>query len=200
LTKTINGQFPTSISPDGTRLIIRETTTATGNDVSMLTMSGSSAAPSTQPLVNTTFGEFNGDVSPDGRWLAYESDESGRREIYVRPFPSMNAGRWQVSTGGGTRPLWRRGGRELFFLDAANHLTATPIASSSAFSSGSPAQLLNTAYFADSGVSGRSYDASPDGKRFLMIKEAREADRQSTPASMVVVLNWTEELKRLVPK
>ena len=69
-----------------------------------------------EPLVQTPFFERNGEVSPDGRWLAYESNESGQFEVFVRPFPDVNKGRWQVSTGGGTQPLWARNGQELFYL------------------------------------------------------------------------------------
>ena len=70
----------------------------------------------TEPLVHTEFHELNAEISPDGRWLAYESDESGQREVFVRPFPNVDAGRWLVSNGGGTRPLWAKNGQELFYL------------------------------------------------------------------------------------
>ncbi len=69
-----------------------------------------------QPLVQTSFLERNGEISPDGRWLAYESNDSGQSQVYVRPFPDVNGGHWQISTGGGTRPLWARNGQELFYL------------------------------------------------------------------------------------
>ena len=75
-----------------------------------------SGARRAAPLIQTPFVERNGEVSPDGRWLAYQANDSGQFEIYVRPFPDVTAGRWQVSTGGGTRPLWHRNGQELFYL------------------------------------------------------------------------------------
>ena len=205
LTNLPNPQFPDSISPDGKRLVLRETTPTTGNDLTTLVLDTPSGAATakrqTQPLVHTAFNDWNGEISPDGRWLAYESNESGQPQIYVRPFPNVDTGKWQISTASGTKPLWARSGRELFFLDASDRLTVVPVQTSPAFSAGNPAKLFDTAYFAGGGLSGRTYDVSPDGKRFLMIKDARDADPRSTtaPASIVVVLNWLEELKARLP-
>jgi len=197
VTKPKDPQFPTSLSADGTRLILRDVDPATRFDVGMLTLSGNGQV---EPLVHTPFSENNGEVSPDGHWLAYQSDESGRDEIHVRPFPNVDAGHWQISNSGGTRPLWARSGRELFFLDAANLLHVVTTSMSASFSAGNPVKLLSTAYFVAQGISGRSYDVSPDGRRFLMIKEPR-VQPQSTAATptIVLVLNWTEELKQRVP-
>ena len=135
-------------------------------------------------------------MSPDGRWLAYQSNESGRDEIYVRPFPNIDSGRWQVSTGGGTRPAWGPNGRELFYLAADGKLMAVPVQSGATYSAGTPQVVVNTAYL--NPQLGRTYDVSPDGKRFLMIKDA--STQPASPRQLVVVLNWFEELKRLVPK
>ena len=135
--------------------------------------------------------------SPDGRYLAYQSDESGRLEIYVRPFPRVNNGRWQVSTAGGSRPVWAVSGRELFYLDATNALTAVPVSTSeSTISIGRPAKLFDTAY-AEPNPS-RHYDVSADGQRFLMLKPPAAADPTATPVSIVVVEHWFEELKQRV--
>lgn len=101
LSSSTSGQFPISISPDGARLIFRENPSSTGFDVMMLTL----AQRQTEPLIRTTFQENNGQVSPDGRWLAYESNESGRYEIYVRPFPNVNSGRWPISAAGGCEEI-----------------------------------------------------------------------------------------------
>jgi serine/threonine-protein kinase len=150
--------------------------------------------PSAQSLFDGTWAEF----SPDGRYLAYTWSESGRSEVYVRPFPQVDRGRWQISTAGGTRPAWARNGRELFYLDASNTLTAVPVQTSgSTFSAGKPAKVFDAKYAQP--YPARYYDVSPDGQRFLMIKDSAASDPNATPASMVVVLNWTEELKRLVP-
>lgn len=133
----------------------------------------------------------NSEISPDGRWLAYQSDESGQREIHVRPFPNVNGGHWQITNGGGSKPLWARSGRELFYLDADNLLTSVAVTTGSAFSFGHPTKLLNTQYSSASQF--RTYDVSPDGQKFVMIKDV------NAPASMTVVFGWFEELKRLVP-
>ena len=141
-------------------------------------------------------------LSPDGRWLAYQASDTGQFgqfEIYVQPFPDLNAGRWQVSNSGGTRPLWSRDGRELFFLDGRNALTAVAVPpSASAFNPGKPRRVLETGVLRRPG-SGRTYDVAVDGLRFLMIKKSRSGGRGKQIPAMVVVLNWLEELKRIAP-
>lgn len=114
-------------------------------------------------------------------------------QISVRPFPNVDAGHWTISTSGGTRPLWARSGRELFYLDGAGAMTRVPIQTTPTFSAGTPLKLFDTRYF-NSGL-GRTYDVSPDGQRFLMIKAA---GTEQAP-SIVVVLNWLEELKAKLP-
>ena len=150
-----------------------------------------------EPLVRTTFIEGLAAMSPNGRYLAYQSNESGRVEIFVRPFPQVDDGRWQISTGGGTRPLWSRDGRELFYLDLTNRLMAVPMQTSgTTFAAGTPVRVLETAYLTPLASYDRPYDVAPDGQRFLMIKENSPS---ATAGRMVVVVNWSEELKRLVP-
>jgi serine/threonine-protein kinase len=148
------------------------------------------------PLIQTPFNEQNAEVSPDGRWVAYQSDESGQYEVYVRPFPDVDQGRWQVSTGGGTRPAWARSGRELFYLVGSGRIMAVAIQPGQAFAAGSPQVLFEGAYVAAN--TGRTFDVSPDGKRFLMIKD-RGTSQTSAASEIVFIQNWTEELKRLVP-
>ena len=115
----------------------------------------------------------------------------------MRPFPQVDRGRWQISRAGGTRPAWARNGRELFYLDASNTLTAVPVQTSgSTFSAGKPAKVFDAKYAEPNPP--RYYDVSPDGQRFLMIKNSADGDPNATPASMVVVLNWLEELKQRV--
>ena len=126
------------------------------------------------------------------------SDQSGRNEIYVRPFPEVNGGRWQVSTGGGTQPLWARNGRELFYLTQAGRLMAVSIQQGRTFTFGNPQLVFDGQYVAPP-EAGRSYDVSPDGQRFLMIKDARPTGEAPSPPQLIVVLDWFEELKRLVP-
>jgi len=193
--------YPYSVSPDGKSVVFQETFPKTGVDLSLLTFD---PKPHTEPLIQTTFIETNAEISLDGHWLAYQSNESGQEEIYVRPFPKVDEGRWQISTGGGTRPLWARSGRELFYLDAGGLLTTVAVQTTPTFSATTPTRVLSTRYFGGFGgggqnVAGRTYDVSPDGQRFLMIKDVAAADQNATPAGIVVVLNWFEELKRLVP-
>jgi serine/threonine-protein kinase len=153
-----------------------------------------------EPLLQTPFDELEGTISPDGRWIAYESDSSGRNEIYVRPFPEVAGGQWQVSTGGGRRPLWARDGQELFYLTQGgptSTLMRVPVeARSTVWSAGTPVALFQGRYF--TGTQGRTYDVSPDGRRFLMVKEAG-ADQGDARPQIIVVLNWLEELKQRVP-
>ncbi len=214
LTESPYGQFPYGFSPDGTRLLLREDGPGTGQDLAMLDSERPSAGSGrgepveprrVTPLIRTAFNERNGEISPDGRWLAYESNESGQDEIYVRPFPAVDAGRWQLSTGGGRQPLWARNVRELFYRTSDGALVAVPIASAEeargpGFSAGTPSLLVKGQYYNSSGAFlGRTYDVSLDGQRFLMIKEGGVADQTATPTQIVVVQNWVEELKRLVP-
>ena len=209
-----NQQFPGSFSPDGTRLVFREETAATGADLMVLALDAARRPPppaqgvagsagnstsNARPLVQTTFNELNGEISPDGRWLAYQSDESGRDEIYVRPFPDADRGRWQISTGGGNRPLWARSGRELFYLAPGVAMMSVSVEGGSTFRAGNPARLFEGRYSMPVTTSGRTYDVSPDGQRFLMIKVGDGPDQTAAPPSIVVVQNWFEELKRLVP-
>ena len=192
LTTSSNPQFPTGIAPDGTAVIFDEETPTMGRDLLRLALDGSRRVT---PLLQTKFDERNGMVSPDGRWLAYASDSSGRPEIYVRPFPNAG-GQWQASTGGGRTPLWARNGKELFYVAPDGALMRVPgEASGATWNAGTPTKLLEGRYFTPGGA-GRPYDVSPDGQRFLMIKAA---GADATAASIIVVQHWQEELKRLVP-
>ena len=196
LTKSPNIQHATSVSPDGTRLVFTETAPTTGPDVMQLRLDGTHAVT---PLVQTPFSERNGEVSPDGRWLAYEANDSGRFNIYVRPFPDVSSGYWQVSTDGGTRPLWARNSQELFYLSVTGALMRVGVAHGPTWAATAPTKLFEGRYGAAANQTGRTYDIAPDGKRFLMIKAGGSADQTAVPTSLVVVQNWREELKRLVP-
>ena len=210
LTTTADRQYPTSISPDGMRIVgFGNPSVATSSPtpaifrVQLFPLPGHAGAwgagqsrgpvpsvghASPQALFDGTFSEF----SPDGRYIAYQSPESGRVEIYVRPFPQVDSGRWPISTTGGTRPAWAHNGRELFYIDESNTLTAVPVRTSgTSFSAGAPLRVLDAKY--SSVFPGRPYDVSADGQRFLMLKD------KATSAGLVVVLNWTEELKRHLP-
>jgi serine/threonine-protein kinase len=214
LTESPNQQHASAFSPDGTRLVFREETTTTGEDLMVLALeggrraqppspgvggSGRSSRSDVRPLVQTTFEELNGEISPDGRSVAYESNASGQDEVYVRPFPDANSGRWQISTGGGTRPLWARSGKELFYLGPGGAVMRVAVEGGSTFRAGNPMRLFEGPYFVSTGIRGRTYDVSPDGQRFLMIKGGGASEETAVPTSIIVVQHWTEELKRLVP-
>jgi Tol biopolymer transport system component len=195
LTTSPQVQQVTAVTPDGTSLIFQEIAPATGRDIMQLRLD---ADRRVEPLLRTRFDERNGTISPDGRWLAYESDSSGRLEVYVRPFPGVDANQWQVSTMGGTKPLWAPGGGELFYVASDGTLMAVPVdADGDGWNSGTPAAILPPQWTGEAVVTGRTYDVSPDGRRFLVL---RPADPESEAASPVVVAvqNWFEELSRLV--
>lgn len=150
-------------------------------------------------LFRTPVTEDNAELSPDGRWLAYQSPVSGLPQVYVRPFPNVNDGLWQVSTGGGVKPAWARNGRELFYVAPGSAFMSVPITPSpSTFIAGHPVQLFDTRYFFS--VPNRTYDVAPDGQRIIVIKEHTPKNESGmTSANLVVVVHWTEELKQRVP-
>ena len=190
-------QDATAVSPDGRRLIFTEIAPKTGEDVMQLELDGTHRVT---PLVQSPFIERNGIVSPDGRWLAYEANDSGRFEIYVRPFPEVNSGHWQVSTGGGTRPLWARSGQELVYVSPTGALMRVGVERGPSWAATTPTLLIKEGYFTiPGGNPGRTYDISPDGQRFLMIKEGGGSDQTAAPPQIIVVQHFDEELKRLVP-
>ena len=196
LTTSSNHQWTTGIAPDGSAVVFTQEAPTMGRDLLRLALDGSRRVT---PLLQTKFEERNGVVSPDGRWLAYVSNSSGRFETYVRPFPNADR-QWQVSTGGGRTPIWARNGKELFYLGLDGALLRVGVeASGATFNAGTPTKLLDGRYFTTGpGAAGQSYDVSPDGQRFLMIK-APDADATAALPSLIVVRHWTEELKRLVP-
>lgn len=145
-------------------------------------------------LVGGKGNQTNGEVAPDGRWIAYESDESGLGEVYVRPFPDVNSARWQISYNGGYQPMWSADSRELFFTDPESRLVGVQISPGAAFAASTPKRINDVQVFA--AVVPRTFDISPDGKRFLVIQPITE-NAEST--GLTVVTNWTHELKRLAP-
>jgi serine/threonine-protein kinase len=195
LTMSANAQFCTGTTPDGAAAIFVERMPTRGQDLKQLSLNGSRRIA---PLLETRFNQANGVVSRDGHWIAYESDSSGQTEIYVRPFPDTSAGQWQVSTGGGTRPLWAPNGGELFYVGSApsNALMRVPVdPHGMTWRAGTPTRLLEGRYFASNPQ--RSYDISADGQRFVMIKPSGP-DEAAQP-SLVFVQHWDQELKQLVP-
>jgi len=195
LTSGSNLQNATAITPDGTRLLFTETAPQTGEDVMQVTMTGTHTVT---PLVHTPAAERNGIVSPDGRWLAYEANDSGAVEIYVRPYPDVASGRWQVSTGGGERPLWSHDGRELFYVSPTSALMRVGVGRAASWAATTPTMLLKEgSVMTPENNVGRTYDISPDDQRFLMVKAVNAAN--APPPQLIVVQHFDEMLKRLVP-
>jgi serine/threonine-protein kinase len=193
LTTTANPQYPSSITPDGT-LVIGFENESKGERVLLFALARSDSQPRPD---DTLFDGAWPEFSPDGRYVAYQSRESGRNEVYVRPFPQVDSGRWQISMAGGTRPVWARSGRELFYIDASRALTAVQVQTSgSTFSAATPSKLFDAGKYSMP-FPPRHYDVSADGERFLMVKDAA-GDSNEPPASMVVVEHWFEELEQLV--
>jgi serine/threonine-protein kinase len=184
-------QFPNSWSPDGHVLAFSEVDRTTGWHIWMLSPEGERKP---RLFSQTPANEGGAMFSPDGRWLAYESDESGRHEIYVRPVPGPG-GKVQISTDGGTEPVWARNGRELFYRNG-DKMMAVAIETKATFAAAKPKLLFEGHYEAGLYAFQPNYDISPDGQRFLMIKAS---EQESAGRQINVVLNWFEELKGRVP-
>jgi eukaryotic-like serine/threonine-protein kinase len=136
------------------------------------------------PLQKDRGNQVNGQISPDGKWMAYASDESGTYEIYVTTFPA-GAGKWQVSRGGGTEPRWRGDGKEIFYLAPAGMMTAVPVSTVGAFSTGTPSSLFQ--FHGRAAISSTdlfSYDVTKDGKRFLVNRYVKP--EKITPLTIVL--------------
>ena len=202
LTTNLLNQFPTSITPDGNTIVVFGSAGNTTNAMDLFTVSTKGLDRKAEPLVAAAGFDFCGEVSPDGKWLAYHSNETGESQVYVRPFPNVNDGRSQISNAGGTRAVWSRNGRELFYLDRDGMLTAVSVTPGAPFTAGAPRKILSTSYHRGASALGldlRAYDVSADGQRFLMIKEPDALPAGPPTITMLVVLNWFEELKQRLP-
>jgi serine/threonine-protein kinase len=145
------------------------------------------------PLLDSPFMEMLAELSPDGRWIAYTSDESGRLEVYVRSYPDLGS-KWQVSTDGGIEPAWSRDGTELFYRDEAGlRMMVVDVVLEPEFRPGRP-RVLFEGLFVESPWYGRNYDVAPDGQSFLMLQQDLGGIEQ---AELRLVLNWVEELRRV---
>ncbi|UCF38227.1 MAG: PD40 domain-containing protein, partial [Acidobacteriota bacterium] len=188
-------QVPGDFTPDGNALVFQRLEFETSTDLYLLSLDSNRT---TRPLLKTRFNEVEPAISPDGRWIAYVSDESGRHEVYVRPFPDVEQGKWQISTSGGRDPLWDPQGTEVYYLNNET-LMASSIDATDTFSSEIPRVVVKIPDMGTSDQSewGTDWDISPDGQRFLITTNVSESGNQ---AELVVVLNWFEELQSLVPR
>jgi Tol biopolymer transport system component len=192
----IGNLFPQTWSGDGNSLILMQY--ITGTDIGAVSMEGERKW---RLLLKEKYNEYNAQISPDAKWMAYTSDESGLREVFACPFPDVESGgRWQVSTGGGDCPLWSPDGRDLFYRNG-DATMSVDVETDPAFKPGKPEALFRGAYY-NPGTGIAFWDISPDGKRFLMIKQPASTDAASaagSPRKINVVVNWTQELKQRVP-
>jgi Tol biopolymer transport system component len=186
------------LSSDGKTLAVGEASQELSKwDIAVLSMEGDR---NIKPLLQEEYNEFQPTISPDGKYMAYMSDESGEARIYVRPFPEVNEGKWQISTGYAESPLWSPDGRELFYIGNEGAIEV-PLDTKSTFNAGKPRLLFQGLYVSGYGES-PPWDISPNGKRFLMIKLPQatgEASTERIPRKINIVLNWLEELKERVP-
>jgi serine/threonine protein kinase len=190
--------IPFSVSVDRKTLLL-EANTGRYGDIGMMSMEGDRKW---KPLLQENYAEVQPKISPDGQWMAYTSNESGREEIYVRPYPEVDKGRCQVSTSGGNSPLWSPTGQELFYRNG-DSVIAVSIKTVPTVEVKAPATLFQQRFrsFTMTDIATHvSWDISPDGKRFLMMKELpAEGSVGGGPRKINIVLNWTEELKQRVP-
>ena len=185
---------PTQWSRDGRFIVYQETDPKTRSDLWVLPMGGTAAQRKPIPFLRTEFNEMQGQLSPDSRWMAFASNRSGRREVYVRPFPPGD-GEWSISVAGGQKPRWRADGNEMFFVAADGKMMAVPVKATAgtkpAFEAGVPVALFDAPIPPESTVSG--YDVTADGKRFI-IAATSGAGTASPP--LTVVTNWTAGLNK----
>jgi len=184
LTTSPNWQAANSWSPDAKALVFTDFSPATRSDIWVLPLNGERKP---RPLLAGPFNEDQPTLSPSGRWLAYVSDESGRPEVYVSPFPGAG-GRWPVSVDGGSQPVWARSGRELFYRNG-DRIIAVTVTSDASFQATKPRLLFESRGLALTGVP--DYDITPEGD-FLMIQPGAS---DSPPAQINVVLNWLQEIR-----
>jgi Tol biopolymer transport system component len=179
-------QYPTFWSANGEFLLFDDSPLSSQGsaDIWVLPRNGPP-----RPLIATAHEERAGRLSPDGRWVAYHSDESGRLEVYVRPFPNVDDRKWTISTAGGRRPVWASSGRELFYA-AGSALMRVPVTvQGTTFSAGTPELLFSGPF----DLATTDFSITPDGSHFIMV----EGDPNARPTQIHVVFGWTEEVAHL---
>jgi serine/threonine-protein kinase len=180
-------QYPGPWLEDGRSLIFADDHSTNRSDIWLLP-----ADSDPRPLIATQAHEISPALSPDGRWLAYTSDETGHQEVHIRPFPNIDDGKWVVSTGGGISPVWSPTVRELFYMSGRALMSVAVNTQGPDFSAAKPERLFEGPFETGS----PQFDISPDSSYFVMV----EADPDARPTQIHAVLNWIEELKRLAPR
>jgi Tol biopolymer transport system component len=182
-------KFPTDWSPDGRFILFRVLDANSNFELWVVPLTGDGKPI---PFVRTASGASDGQFSPDGRWVAYSSNDSGTWEIYVAPFPGPG-GNWKISTAGGTQPRWRRDGRELFYVAPDTTLMAVDVEPGPTFEAGAARPLFRARWREPVSANDLfAYDVSADGQRFLINTEMKEA----VPLPLTLVVNWTAALKK----
>jgi Tol biopolymer transport system component len=188
LFKASDLRAPRDWSSDGKFILFERSDPKTGSDLWVLPLFGDRKPI---PFLQTEFQELDGRFSPNDRWIAYDSNESGKREVYVQPFPA-SAGKWQISTNGGSDPIWRPDGKELFYLATDGKIMAEPVKSDATFEAGVPKALFQTMFVGFVRGGFEHYRVTADGQRFLV----NMPSAGGTPPPITVVLNWTAGLKK----
>ncbi len=191
LTTSQNQQWPYAVTRDGATLVYIELDSKTSYDIYAISLAGDRKP---RGLLTSQADERRPTLSPDDKWMAYQSDESGSFEIFVRPFPDVNGGRWQVSAGGGASPLWGTNVSEIFYRLGQN-VMRVGVSASPTFTPSTPAVAFGSNLRPDTG--GIQYALAPDGKRFVIVKAHATGDAR---AEYHVVLNWFEDVQARVPR
>ena len=174
--------------PNSQATILRTLGTGPGSRKLLIAMNPDSVP---RRLVRTDFDNYAAVLSPNGKWLAYGSNESKNNEVYVRPFPAVDSARWTISVSGGAEPMWSRSGRELFFRTSAGDMMAVPVSTGAVFQAGTPVKLFAAPHLlADDRH--HAYDVSLDDKQFVMVRNS-----QKNAQVLGVVVNWGSEINRL---
>jgi eukaryotic-like serine/threonine-protein kinase len=182
-------KVPTDISPDGKYLLYCDFDTKTGRDIWSLPLTDN---PTPIPIAVSPFTELSAHYSPDGKWVAYASNETGKLEVYLRSFPS-NTVKLQISNGGGATPQWDGSGSALYFIDGTGKMTMVRITyTGTSIHAGSPVPLFQTTFSSPNASPGHIFDVSRDGKRIIM---SDERFREGSPQPLDLILHWTEGLK-----
>jgi Tol biopolymer transport system component len=189
-------KIPADWSPDG-RFLLYFQTEGTERDLWVLPLAGDNRKPSLYLKTTDVNGGGPAQFSPDGRFVAYTSNESGKSEIYVQPFPVPSGGKWMISKDGGSRPRWRRNGKELFYVSAEAMLMEVDVSLNPVFKAGISRALFPVSFPASGEIIGTGYDVTADGQRFLIDKVTTGAESGATaPPVLTIVLNWQFGLKK----
>ena len=186
-----------AFSPDGSQLVYQS-----GNPADLYLLSLENAV--TRPLLHTEFTETMAAISPNGRWIAYVSNEAADQlQVYVRPFPDVEAGKWQISADGGIWPKWGADGRALYFvgISAGVNVWMVAVETEASFQFEHPRRVLSGSY-SEGGIYQLTFDAASDGTRFLLSRDVASSLEQETNGivGLVAVHNWFDELMRLAPR